>query len=65
MSYHVANNLRSFIQVKVVDRTAVITEKAETKVVSPAGIHEAIDAETGMFILFISQHNLNLTVILA
>lgn len=37
----------SLLQVKVVDRTAVITENAETKVVSPAGIQEAIDAETG------------------
>lgn len=37
----------SLIQVKVVDRTAVITENAETKVVSPTGIQEAIDAETG------------------
>lgn len=34
------------LKVKVVDRTAVITKNAETKVVSPAGIQEAIDAET-------------------
>ncbi|KAH6774019.1 phosphoglucosamine mutase-like protein [Perilla frutescens var. frutescens] len=33
------------LKVKVVDRTAVITENAETKVVNPAGIQEAIDAE--------------------
>lgn len=44
-------NLPSLLQVKVVDRTAVITENAETKVVRPAGIQEAIDAETGKFIL--------------
>ncbi|KAG6402524.1 hypothetical protein SASPL_134720 [Salvia splendens] len=37
------------LKVKVVDRTAVITEKAETKVVSPAGIQEAIDAETDKY----------------
>ncbi|KAH6810278.1 phosphoglucosamine mutase-like protein [Perilla frutescens var. frutescens] len=46
------------LKVKVVDRNAVITENAETKVVSPAGIQEAIDAETGKLIL---QHILNPT----
>ncbi|KAH6810110.1 phosphoglucosamine mutase-like protein [Perilla frutescens var. frutescens] len=37
------------LKVKVVDRTAVITENVETKVVSPAGIQEAIDAETVIY----------------
>ncbi|KAL8521544.1 hypothetical protein ACS0TY_011896 [Phlomoides rotata] len=37
------------LKVKVVDRTAVITENAETTVVSPAGIQEAIDAETAKY----------------
>ncbi|KAH6831442.1 phosphoglucosamine mutase-like protein [Perilla frutescens var. hirtella] len=37
------------LKVKVVDRTAVITENAETKVVNPAGIQEAIDAETVIY----------------
>ncbi|KAL6522876.1 hypothetical protein OROHE_016723 [Orobanche hederae] len=37
------------LKVKVVDRTAVITENAETVVVSPAGIQEAIDAETAKY----------------
>lgn len=32
---------------KVADRTAVVTANAETKVVKPPGIQEAIDAETG------------------
>ncbi|XP_057811520.1 phosphoacetylglucosamine mutase [Salvia miltiorrhiza] len=34
------------LKVKVVDRTAVTTENAETKVVTPAGIQEVINAET-------------------
>ncbi|KAL6548211.1 hypothetical protein OROGR_008632 [Orobanche gracilis] len=38
------------LKVKVVDRTAVITENAETVVVSPAGIQEAIDAETAKYL---------------
>ncbi|KAM0967205.1 hypothetical protein ACFX1X_023185 [Malus domestica] len=33
--------------VKVMDRTAVVTENAETVAVTPPGIQEAIDAETG------------------
>lgn len=37
----------SEFQVKVVDRTAVVTANAETVVVQPAGIQEAIDTETG------------------
>ncbi|KAL6532541.1 hypothetical protein OROGR_014511 [Orobanche gracilis] len=37
------------LKVKVVDRTAVITENAETVVVSPAGTQEAIDAETAKY----------------
>ncbi|KAL6519786.1 hypothetical protein OROMI_032680 [Orobanche minor] len=37
------------LKVKVDDRTAVITENAETVVVSPAGIQEAIDAETAKY----------------
>ncbi|KAI3453426.1 hypothetical protein Pfo_010089 [Paulownia fortunei] len=37
------------LKVKVVDRTAVITENAETVVVSPIGIQEAIDAETAKY----------------
>ncbi|KAH6792566.1 phosphoglucosamine mutase-like protein [Perilla frutescens var. hirtella] len=37
------------LKVKVVDRTAVITENAETKVVNPAGIQEAIDAEAVIY----------------
>lgn len=35
-------------QVQVVDRTAVVTANAETEVVKPPGIQEAIDSETGM-----------------
>ncbi|KAL2901561.1 Phosphoacetylglucosamine mutase [Bienertia sinuspersici] len=35
------------LKVKVVDRTAVVTANAETSVVQPAGIQEAIDTETG------------------
>ena len=34
-------------QVKVVDRTAVVTANAETEVVKPPGIQEAINTETG------------------
>lgn len=34
-------------QVKVVDRTAVITANAETVVVKPLGIQEAINMEIG------------------
>ncbi|CAA0817554.1 Phosphoacetylglucosamine mutase [Striga hermonthica] len=37
------------LKVKVVDRTAAITAKAETVVVSPVGIQEAIDAETAKY----------------
>lgn len=36
-------------QVKVADRTAVVTANAETVVVRPLGLQEAIDAETGIF----------------
>lgn len=35
-------------QVKVADRNAVITANAETVVVSPPGLQEAINAETGI-----------------
>ncbi|EOY13257.1 Phosphoglucosamine mutase-related isoform 2 [Theobroma cacao] len=35
------------LKVKVVDRTAVVTTNAETVAVTPPGIQEAIDAETG------------------
>lgn len=35
------------VQVKVVDRTAVVTANAETEVVSPPGIQEAINMLTG------------------
>lgn len=52
-------NLPSLLQVKVVDRTAIITANAETKVVSPTGIQEAIDAETGKLIML---HMPNFTV---
>ncbi|GFZ15423.1 phosphoglucosamine mutase-like protein [Actinidia rufa] len=37
------------LKVKVVDRTAIVTENAETVVVSPPGIQEAIDAETAKY----------------
>ena len=37
------------VQVKVVDRAAVVTAKAETVVVKPAGIQEAIDTEIGNY----------------
>ncbi|XP_022717269.1 phosphoacetylglucosamine mutase-like [Durio zibethinus] len=37
------------LKVKVVDRTAVVTANAETLVVSPPGIQEAIDAETAKY----------------
>ncbi|KAK6146419.1 hypothetical protein DH2020_020288 [Rehmannia glutinosa] len=37
------------LKVKVVDRTAVITENAETVVVRPVDIQEAIDAETAKY----------------
>lgn len=53
-SIHVKSSIlhsSSLLQVKVVDRTAVITENAETIVMSPAGIQEDIDAETGKLIL--------------
>ena len=36
-------------QVKVADRNAVITANAETVVVSPPGLQDAINAETGIF----------------
>lgn len=36
-----------FVQVKVVDRSLVVTANAETTVVSPVGIQEAINAITG------------------
>lgn len=39
--------LRLKIQVKVLDRTAVVTTNAETMVVKPPGLQEAINAETG------------------
>lgn len=35
------------LQVKVVDRTAVETTNAETEVVKPPGIQEAINSEIG------------------
>lgn len=47
-------NSSSLLQVKVADRTAVVTANAETTVVSPSGIQEAIDAETGK-INFVTQ----------
>lgn len=37
------------LKVKVVDRTAVVTANAETVVVQPAGIQEAIDTETAKY----------------
>ncbi|GFZ00885.1 phosphoglucosamine mutase-like protein [Actinidia rufa] len=37
------------LKVKVVDRTAIVTENAETVVVSPLGIQEAINAETARY----------------
>ncbi|KAB1215861.1 Phosphoacetylglucosamine mutase [Morella rubra] len=37
------------IKVKVVDRTAVVTANAETMVVQPPGIQEAINAETAKY----------------
>ncbi|XP_056687164.1 phosphoacetylglucosamine mutase isoform X2 [Spinacia oleracea] len=37
------------LKVKVVDRTAVVTAKAETVVVQPAGIQEAIDTATAKY----------------
>lgn len=37
----------SYFQVKVVDRTAVVTANAETVAVRPIGIQEAINAEIG------------------
>ncbi|CAN6547215.1 unnamed protein product [Malus baccata var. baccata] len=40
------------LKVKVMDRTAVVTENAETVAVTPPGIQEAIDAETGKFAIF-------------
>ena len=43
-------NIDSFFvnsQVKVVDRTAVETTNAETEVVKPPGLQEAINVETG------------------
>jgi len=39
-------------QVKVADRNAVHTTNAETVVVSPPGLQEAINAETGIFFCF-------------
>lgn len=36
-------------QVKVADRTAIVTTNAETVVVSPPGLQEAINEETGIF----------------
>lgn len=39
-----------YLQVNVVDRTAVITANAEIVVLKPVGIQEAINAETGKFI---------------
>lgn len=46
------------VQVQVVDRSAVVTENAETVVVKPAGIQEAIDIEIGNYFsrfIFISS----------
>ncbi|KAL6985821.1 phosphoacetylglucosamine mutase [Sarracenia purpurea var. burkii] len=37
------------LKVKVVDRTAIVTENAETVVVSPLGIQEAINAEAAKY----------------
>ncbi|XP_020699016.1 phosphoacetylglucosamine mutase isoform X1 [Dendrobium catenatum] len=37
------------LKVKVADRTAVITTNAETKVVQPFGLQQAIDAETAKY----------------
>lgn len=39
-------------QAKVADRTAVVTANAETVVVSPPGLQEAINAETGNLFFF-------------
>lgn len=36
-----------FSQIKVADRTAVITANAETQVVKPFGLQKMIDSETG------------------
>lgn len=41
-------------QVKVADRTAVVTANAETVVVSPPGLQEAINEETGIFFVLFS-----------
>lgn len=41
----------SIHQVKVVDRTAITTANAETEVVSPAGLQNAINSEIGKLIL--------------
>lgn len=40
-------------QVKVADRTAIVTTNAETVVVSPPGLQEAINEETGIFFQFL------------
>ena len=51
-------------QVKVVDRTVVVTANAETVAVKPLGIQEAINAETGNCIQhilpFLNLHTLRL-----
>ncbi|RZB60276.1 Phosphoacetylglucosamine mutase isoform C [Glycine soja] len=41
------------LKVKVADRTAVVTTNAETVVVSPPGLQEAINEETGIFFQFL------------
>ncbi|KAM1784657.1 hypothetical protein ACFX12_037652 [Malus domestica] len=38
--------MSSVLKVKVMDRSAVVTENAETVAVTPPGIQEAINAET-------------------
>uniref|UniRef100_A0A2P2KBR0 Phosphoacetylglucosamine mutase n=1 Tax=Rhizophora mucronata TaxID=61149 RepID=A0A2P2KBR0_RHIMU len=44
------------LKVKVVDRTAVVTANAETVVVKPSAIQEAINAEVGMAFLKITDY---------
>jgi hypothetical protein len=36
-----------FLQVKVIDRSAIVTTDAETKVSQPSSLQELIDKETG------------------
>lgn len=40
-----------FLQVKVADRTAVTTSNAETVVVKPSHLQEAINTETGEYFI--------------